>query len=182
LRVVRFMTPTQIRILRRSFEHIGPLSDRISRSFYDRLFEIAPETIGLFGHDEAAQHRLFADIFRHFVNQNLRSMLTLPVTGANNREISLPGIVELWQSQVSPSARPEHFARARDAFVWSLQQHLGGRMEREVLDAWVRAFEIITGAMVDAMRTGARKPVLPNQDHREHAEHREASLELLFSQ
>lgn len=177
------MTPAQIRLLRRSFDYIGPLSDRISFTFYSRLFDIAPETRGLFGHDQAARQRLFADIFRHFVNQNLRSMLTMPVTGSSSSsEISLPGIVDLWRSQVSPSARPEHFAYAREAFGWSLQQHLGGRVEPEVLGAWVRAFEIITGAMIDSMRSGATRPALPEQGHRALPEHREASLELLFSQ
>lgn len=176
------MTPAQIRILRRSFDYIGPLSDRISFTFYSRLFDIAPETRGLFGQDQAARQRLFADIFRHFVNQNLRSMLTLSVTGSNGgSEISLPGIVDLWRSQVSPNARPEHFAFAREAFAWSLEQHLGGRVEREVIVAWVRAFEIITGAMIDSMRSGATRPALPDDGHRALPDHREVSLELLFS-
>lgn len=177
------MTPAQIRVLRRSFDYIGPLSDRISFTFYSRLFDIAPETRGLFGQDEATRQRLFADIFRHFVNQNLRSMLTLPVTGASSSgEISLPGIVDLWRSQVSPNARPEHFDYAREAFAWSLKQHLGGRVEPDVIAAWIRAFEIITGAMVDSMRSGATRPALPEQGQRALPSDDEASLELLFSQ
>jgi hemoglobin-like flavoprotein len=175
------MTPTQIRILRRSFEHIGPAADRISRSFYDRLFQIAPETRGLFGRDEVAQARLFQDIFRHFSSQTLRSMLTLPVTSSKSREISIPDIVELWHGQIGHGVRPEHFVLARDAFEWSLERHLGGVVDGDAIDAWVRAFEIITGAMVDAMRTGATRPVLPEQGRRALPEHSDASLELLFS-
>lgn len=176
------MTPTQIRILRRSFEHIGPVADRISRGFYDRLFAIAPETRGLFGQDEAARERLFQDIFRHFSSQTLRSMLTLPVTSSKSREISIPDIVELWHAQIGHGARPEHFVLAKDAFAWSLQRHLGSVIDGDAIDAWVRAFEIITTAMADAMRSGATRPVLPEQGRRALPEHSDASLELLFSQ
>ena len=176
------MTPSQIRILRRSFEHIGPLSDCISRSFYDRLFEVAPETRGLFGQDETAQQRLFLDIFRHFSRQKLRSMLTLPVTSTKSHEISTPDLVEQWQSQIGPGVRPEHFTLARDAFAWSLDRHLAGTVDADVIEAWMRAFEIITGAMAEAMRSGATRLALPEQGRRPLPEYREASLELLFSQ
>lgn len=176
------MTPVQIRLLRRSFDHIAPISDRISHSFYERLFAIAPETRGLFGRDEAAQQRLFLDIFRHFSSQNLRSMLTLPVTASTSGEISAPDIVAFWRSQIGDGVRPEHFALAGHAFAWSLEEHLGGRIEPEIIEAWVRAFEIITGAMVDAMDTGATSPVLPESGRRALPEHSDASLELLFEQ
>ena len=55
------MTPLQIKLVADSFSKVLPVAGVTADLFYDRLFEIAPETRTLFPDDLAAQKKKFSN-------------------------------------------------------------------------------------------------------------------------
>ena len=49
------MTPEQIKIIKLTFAQVAQNKDAAGKMFYDRLFEVAPETRPMFKGDMAAQ-------------------------------------------------------------------------------------------------------------------------------
>lgn len=162
------MTPRQIRLLLRSFALIQPIADRIGLTFYDRLFECAPQVRAMFKNDIEFQQRKLMNFFGEFVRLHLRSLLTLPVTTARNPEVSIPGIVALAQRHAAYGVEPEHFAAARDALFWSFNRHLQDEFDGETLLAWSAAFDMIAETMIRVMVNQVTAPKLP--EHRGHLE------------
>lgn len=156
------MTPRQIRLLQRSFALIQPIADRVGMTFYERLFERAPQVRPMFNNDVELQQRKLMNFFAEFVKLHLRSLLTLSVTAARNPEVSIPGIAALARRHVRYGVVPEHFAAAKDALFWSFKQHLADEFDQETLLAWNAAFEMISGAMIRVMTGEAADPKLPD--------------------
>ena len=161
------MTPTQVQLLSRSFDAIGPLTGEIGRSFYVKLFELAPDARALFKNNMETQHQVFIDIFKQFKILNKRSLLTLPVTSSGNPEVSIPGIVALGERHIKYGVRPEHFVAAKKAFFWSLEQNLSGAVDDETKEAWIRAFDMIIHGMIQAMNYQAIEAALPSSGLRD---------------
>lgn len=175
------MTPEQVRILNESLEAIGPLLNEIGRSFYEKLFEFAPETRVLFKSDMETQQQLFMSIFRQFSVLNERSMLTLPVTASNSGEVSIPGVAGLGERHVTYGVQPEHFAAAQNAFLSSVDKHLGEVVDAKTKEAWIRAFEMIIQGMSGVMNSEATQAALPHAGREEEAEGDENPLDQLFA-
>lgn len=155
------MTPRQIRLLHRSFASIQPLADVVGMTFYERLFECAPQIRSMFNDDIGLQQRKLMNFFGEFVKLNMRSLLTLPVTAASDPEVSIPGIASLAQRHTRYGVKPEHFVAAKEALFWSFQKHLSGQLDGETMLAWSAAFDMIAESMIRVMREHATDPVLP---------------------
>jgi hemoglobin-like flavoprotein len=155
------MTPRQIRLLQRSFAVIQPIADRVGTTFYERLFECAPEVRAMFKGDIELQQRKLMSFFGEFVKLHLRSLLTLPVTAANNPEVSIPGIAPLARRHGEYGVVPGHFIAAKDALFWSFTQHLRDEFDPETLLAWSEAFDMIAETMIRVMGKHAVDPKLP---------------------
>jgi len=155
------MTPRQIRLVQRSFALIEPRADKIGISFYEKLFELAPEVRPLFKNDIDLQQRKLMNFFAEYVKLQLRSLLTLPITAASDPEVSIPGVVGLAKRHVSYGARPEHFVATKQALFWSFEQNLGDHLDEETRMAWSAAFDMIAASMIRVMRAEAKEPVLP---------------------
>ena len=175
------MTPEQVRILQQSLEAIGPMLHEIGRSFYVKLFEFAPDTRALFKTDMETQQQLFMAIFRQFSVLNERSMLTLPVTASSSGEVSIPGVAGLGERHVTYGVRPDHFIAAQNAFLWSVDKHLGEVVDAKTKEAWVRAFEMIIQGMTSVMKSEASEAALPHADRQEEPERDGDPLDQLFS-
>jgi nitric oxide dioxygenase len=171
------MTPRQIRLLQRSFALIQPIADRIGLTFYDRLFERAPEVRAMFKNDIVLQQRKLMNFFGEFVKLHLRSLLTLPVRAASNPEVSIPGIVALAQRHVEYGVVPDHFVAAKEALFWSFSQHLQDKLDGETMRAWSAAFDMIAESMIRVMVNKAAAPTLPERDSRVGAETDYESIE-----
>lgn len=55
------MTPRQISIVQASFDHLLPIPGRLAARFYQRLFQMAPETRAMFKTDMVAQGQKLVD-------------------------------------------------------------------------------------------------------------------------
>jgi len=164
------MLPRQIRLVQRSFAFIEPRSDEIGRSFYHKLFELAPEVRPMFKNDINLQQRKLMSFFSEYVKLQMRSMLTLPVTASHDPEVSIPGIIGLAQRHAAYGAKPEHFVVVKEALFWSFEQHLGDALDAETKMAWSAAYDMIAESMIRVMRAEAEEPSLP-EDRAHEAAH-----------
>lgn len=174
------MTPAQMRLLESSLSVITPRARSIGLSFYERLFELAPDLRPLFKRDLDNQQQKLMATFEEFIKMSYRSLLTVPVTAASGSEVSIPGVIDLAQRHARYGARPEHFAIAKEAIFWSLEKHAGGLLDKETLSAWSRAYDMISEAMIRVMRSEATPPALPDERGRSAAPSEARSLEMLF--
>src|SRR5260370_32565210 len=107
------MTPKQIALVQDSFAKVALISEAAAMLFYDRLFDIAPQTKAMFPDDMIEQRR------------KLMAMLAGVVKGLGNLEQVLPAASALAKRHVSYGAQAEHYPAVGAAVLCTLQKRLG---------------------------------------------------------
>ncbi|HUO53957.1 MAG TPA: globin family protein [Rhodoblastus sp.] len=134
------MTPEQVKLIRDSFAKVAPVSDRLGRLFYGRLFEIAPQVRPLFKGDIANQGRKFM------------ATLTVGVSSLENFDALKPALQALARQHAGLGVRPEHYQPLGEALVWALDEGLGADFTEETRAAWEAAYGAIAGTMIAATK------------------------------
>ena len=132
------MNTQQIELVQASFEMVRPIADQAAETFYQRLFEIAPG---------------YRSLFRNNMNKQgamLMSTLGLAVGSLNNLEAILPAVRSLGQRHAGYGVTAEHYQPVAEAFLWTLDHYLGEAFTPELQQAWVEAYTILAGAMIEA--------------------------------
>lgn len=132
------MNAQQIELVQASFEMVRPIADQAAETFYQRLFEIAPEYRSLFKNNMRKQGAM------------LMSTLGLAVGSLNNLEAILPAVRSLGQRHAGYGVTAEHYQPVAEAFLWTLDHYLGEAFTPELKEAWVEAYTILAGAMIEA--------------------------------
>jgi nitric oxide dioxygenase len=112
--------------------------ERTARIFYDRLFELAPETRPLFRNDMAEQGRLLVDALARIV------------TGLSRLEAMLPALRKLAEGHVSYGVEERHYAIAGDALLHVVAVYGGANMNPITVEAWTVAYQLVAGTMIEA--------------------------------
>ena len=129
------LTPAHVVELRRTWHVLLPMGDEVAQLFYERLFEIDPSLRTLFQSDPVVRRRKLMDALEFIVTHVDRPDDLLPMLGA------------LGQRHVGYGVRPEHYAVAGEALLWTLDEGVGVLRTAEAREAWVAAYELIAGAM-----------------------------------
>jgi hemoglobin-like flavoprotein len=132
------MNAQQIELVQASFEMVRPIADQAAETFYQRLFEIAPDYRSLFKNNMRKQGAM------------LMSTLGLAVGSLNNLEAILPAVRSLGQRHAGYGVTSEHYQPVAEAFLWTLDYYLGEAFTPELKEAWVEAYTILAGAMIEA--------------------------------
>ena len=132
------MNAQQIELVQASFEMVRPIADQAAETFYQRLFEIAPDYRSLFKNNMRKQGAM------------LMSTLGLAVGSLNNLEAILPAVRSLGQRHAGYGVTAEHYQPVAEAFLWTLDYYLGEAFTPELKEAWVEAYTILAGAMIEA--------------------------------
>jgi nitric oxide dioxygenase len=132
--------PESIRLVQASFAQVAPIAEQAASLFYARLFELAPELRPLFRGDMAEQGR------------KLMAMLATVVGGLSRLDTLVPAARALAQRHVAYGAQPEHYAVVGTALLDTLAKGLGDDFTPEVRAAWIEAYGLLSGAMLDAHR------------------------------
>ena len=111
------MTPKQVALVQDSFAKVALTSEAAAMLFYDRLFEIAPQTRAMFPDDMIEQRR------------KLMAMLAGVVKGLGNLEQVLPAASALAKRHVSYGAKAEHYPVVGAALLWTLEKGLGDGLD-----------------------------------------------------
>lgn len=143
------MTSEQVNQVQKSFVTIEEDPDVTATIFYDRLFEIAPETRSLF-QDDMAEQRL-----------KLMSMLGMVVIGLDRLETIQPAVRALAVRHVGYGVEARHYVPVGHALLWALRKRLGSAWTREVATAWEAAYRLISRQMAAAAHGPERIALSP---------------------
>jgi hemoglobin-like flavoprotein len=137
------MTPEQIDLIRKSFDALWPIRRKLGEQFYDRFFELAPDTKDLFPDD--------------MERQLLKLMDTIAaIVGAlDEREMFQSIISHTGRKHARFGVQPSHFVAFGDALMWGLQQQLGATFTPELKHAWSVLYAEVQSEMMRAAKTQA---------------------------
>jgi hemoglobin-like flavoprotein len=135
------MNVEQVELIRQSLIQVHPIADQIARSFYAHLFEVTPHLQKLFPGDMNRQGAM------------LMTSLELAVSNLDDAANVLPAIQALGERHVSYGVRAEYYPLAKEAYLWALERHLGESLTPAMKEAWKRAFDALTQAMIRATET-----------------------------
>jgi hemoglobin-like flavoprotein len=133
------MTPTEIALVRQSFERLVPVRQSLGLAFYDRLFAADPSLRALFRGDIGTQAG------------HLMAALQMVVRSLDDLGPVLGRIEELGRRHAGYGAEPRHFATVGGVFLVTLREALGAAFTPEVEAAWASAYGTLAGAMMAAM-------------------------------
>ena len=130
------MNPENERLVRESWEILGPKSGSLVDAFYARLFESSPEVSSLFaGTDMAAQKRKFVVMLHEIVRVLDRPHLLVTEVAESGRRHVVYGVQDA------------HYAVVGSALLWAIAQALGPASTTEVLFAWREAYDLLASEM-----------------------------------
>jgi hemoglobin-like flavoprotein len=128
------VTPSQVMLVQASFEKVKSVAATVADLFYDRLFEIAPETRGLFPPDLTEQ------------KERLITSLDTTVTSLHRLEAVL-AVKALGERHKGYGVVAEHYAPVGEALIWALEKGVGDDFNAEVKAAWIGVYTTLTRLM-----------------------------------
>ena len=129
------MTPQQIELVQTSFKKVVPIAGTAADLFYDRLFEIAPETRSMFPAELKEQ------------KAKLMAMLGTAVTNLHKLETILPAVKALGERHKGYGVTAAHYAPVAAALLWTLEKGLGPDFTPDVKAAWTETYSALAGVM-----------------------------------
>jgi hemoglobin-like flavoprotein len=145
------MTPDQIDLVQSSFKKVVPIADTAADIFYDRLFEIAPDTRALFPEVMTDQKK------------KLMQMIGVAVNGLKDLDAIVPAVQDLGARHQAYNVTEAHYDSVGAALLYTLDKGLGEDFTPETKAAWTETYGLLAGVMKEAQRTAAvpeKKPGL----------------------
>jgi hemoglobin-like flavoprotein len=142
------LTPRQKRLVRDSFDSVREYSDdSVVLLFYGRLFELAPQTRGMFkiGMPEQA-HKLMAT-------------LTTLVESLDRFEELRQNLADLGRRHAGYKVEPAHYRLLVTALMWAFGQALDLEFDRETRTAWEHLLGAVSATMIEGAVTVEAQPV-----------------------
>jgi hemoglobin-like flavoprotein len=140
------MTPEQIALVQSTFKQVVPIADDAAALFYRRLFELDPDLKTLFKGDMVEQ------------GKKLMQMIGVAVNGLTRLDEIVPAVQQLGKRHVGYGVTTAHYQTVGSALIWTLELGLGQAFTPPVKDAWVAAYTLLSGVMIDAAKS-AEVPV-----------------------
>ncbi|HYG87654.1 MAG TPA: globin family protein [Azospirillum sp.] len=137
------MTPLQIALVRESFAHVLPIREQAAELFYNRLFEIAPETRALFKGDMRSQ------------GAKLMVALAAVVNSLDRLDDILGTVQAMARRHVHYGVTEEQYGTVGEALLWTLQRGLGEAFTPDLKEAWATAYGALSTVMIAAAREEA---------------------------
>ncbi|MGV6810609.1 MAG: globin family protein [Brevirhabdus sp.] len=132
------MTPQQIELVQESFAKVVPIKDAAAGIFYDRLFEISPQTKAYFKGDMTEQ------------GAKLMATLGVVVNGLKDLDKIVPVAQELAVRHIDYGVKAEDYDSVGAALLFALGKGLGDGFTPDVEDAWTTAYTTLAGVMTGA--------------------------------
>ena len=141
------LTARQNRLVRESFESLREYSDSVVLLFYGRLFELAPQTRGMFkiGMPEQAS--------------KLMATLTTLVDSLDRLEELRQDLADLGRRHADYKVEPAHYQLLVTALMWAFGQALDLEFDRETRDAWERLLGAVSAIMIEGAAAIEAQPV-----------------------
>ena len=85
----------------------------------------------------------------------LMKMLQQVVNGLDQPEVIIPALRELAIRHVAYGVEPQHYAMVGTALMRTLKHELGADFTPEIRNAWISAYDLISGVMSGAAQHAA---------------------------
>ena len=133
------MTTKEIELVKNTWAIISRL-DAVATGnlFYNRLFVIAPKVKTLFTKPMEEQSR------------KLISMITYIINKLDKLDSIIDEVGKLAKRHVQYGVEPGHYLIVGDALLWTLEQGLDKQWTKEVREAWIKCYTILSQAMIEA--------------------------------
>jgi methyl-accepting chemotaxis protein len=129
-----------VETLEESFDLVAPQGDELMRTFYDRLFEIAPAVKPLFENVDMDRQR-----------QALLNMLVVLRESLRDLDDIAPDLQDLGARHAGYGVRPEQYPFVGEALIGAMSEIAGDDWKPEYTAAWEEAY----GVVKDVMLSGA---------------------------
>lgn len=127
------MTPTQIAVVQASWQKVAPLGGELADTFYQRLFELAPEL------------RQFYQTDLQQYGDRLMRNLGLAVTSLGRLDSVLPMLQDFAAQRIERGIKDGYETVVRNAMLWALEQRLAESFTQDVRTAWNETYSLLTG-------------------------------------
>ena len=124
--------------LETSLDLLAPRGEELMDTFYRRLFALAPAVAPLFAGADMSRQKT-----------KLLATLVLLRKSLRNLNALVPKLRELGRRHGAYGARPEHYPVVGAALIASMAELAGAAWRPEYERAWVDAFEVVAGAMLE---------------------------------
>jgi hemoglobin-like flavoprotein len=125
------LTRQQKILLRQSFGSIAQAHHEVSRSFYDRLFELDPTVKGLFRHNLEDQR------------MKLMGMLAIVVTSLDNLDFLITAARDMGRRHARYGVKPGDYATVRAALLYALGRSCPHVMTPPIEAAWAALYDLV---------------------------------------
>ena len=132
--------PLDLDALETSFDLIAPRGDELVDVFYTRLFTVAPGVKPLFAGTDLRRQKAMLLATLVLLRKSLRDL-----------DAIVPKLRALGARHVSYGAQPEHYPVVGEVLIASMAQVAGDAWRPEYAAAWVAAFEVVAGAMLEGV-------------------------------
>lgn len=132
------MTPEQVQLIKLSFVPLMSRKLEAGKLFYQRLFEIAPETRQMFKSDINAQA------------EKLMKTLGLAISSLHDMPTLLGMLKNLGRQHVAYGVQEEHYAKVGSALLWTLEKMLGDAFTDAARTAWADLYKTVADVMQSA--------------------------------
>ena len=132
------MNDEQIKMVKKSWDKVAPISSTAAELFYGRLFEVAPGVRALFPVEMADQKR------------KLMTTIGSIVSRLDGLDVLNPQIHALARRHVSYGAEPAHYEAVGACLLWTLDKGLGDDFTPELREAWTAAYALLSASMIAA--------------------------------
>lgn len=133
------LTERQRDLVTSSFARLVPISNEATSLFYERLWQIAPETKPLFHHTDMDALGL-----------KLMQTLGLAVRSLHDTTTLTPLMRELGQRHIGYGVSQEQYEQVKGALLWMIEKKLGRSFNQETREAWIAAYDLIASIAISA--------------------------------
>lgn len=133
------LTSAQIQLVTESFGMVAPIADQAAAMFYERLWEIAPETKRLFKATNMQQQ-----------GEKLMQMIGIAVGALNNLEAIIPAVQDLGRRHIAYGVSKADYEPVGAALLWTLEQGLGEAFTPDVKEAWTTVYGVLVSVATSA--------------------------------
>lgn len=137
------MTPSQIALIRRSFDLLAPQAQQTADLFYAQLFRRAPELRPLFRGDLHSQGR------------RLMEMIGAAVGLLDHPQSLLPVLAQLGARHAGYGVRPADYWLVGEALLATLDERLDSAFDAPTREAWAAMYALVSTTMIAAAGTAA---------------------------
>ena len=130
------MTPEREALVRATWRRFEPHAADHFRFFYDKLFELDPDSRAMFA-------RANMDLQRHRLMETLGHL----VAEIDDPERFVTDLVVLGRRHVGYGVRDSDYDAAGVALLWTLEKALGDEFTPEARSAWTEAYQAISSIM-----------------------------------